>query len=216
MYEAVGNLAGVVAFSAFDIGNHETASKCFDFALWCANQGGSWALRAATLADMARQSVHLGQLDDALSLAEFAQVRADRLSAIGRAMVSNVRARLLAQLGRHDEAVAEVDRADVDFADRSPSDDPPRLIYYDEAEHQGTTARALTPLAVATREPGQAAGEPRAAIPIGQQALADAGALHSRRMTDELRSLDRAASQHSSIPEVVELRHSLKAVLGAS
>lgn len=248
MYEAVGNLAGVVAFSAFDIGNQDTASKCFDFALWCANQGGSWALRAATLADMARQSVYLGQLDDALSLVEFAQVRTDRLSATGRAMVSTVRARLLAQLGRHDEAVAEVDRADVHFAERSPDDDPPWLVYYDEAEHQGTTARALTPLAIAQREPGEAAerldaavrlhsddyprsrafsrirlaaltmaaGEPRAAVPIGQQALVEAEALHSRRMMDELRSLDRAASQHRSVPEVAELRSSLRVALGTN
>lgn len=248
MFEAVGNLAGVVAFSAFDIGNHDTAGKCFDFAHWCANQGGSWALRAATLADMARQSVYLGQLDDALSLVEFAQVRADRLSATGRAMVSTVRARLLAQLGRHDEAVAEVDRADVHFAERSPDDDPPWLIYYDEAEHQGTTARALTPLAIAQREPGEAAerlaaavrlhsddyprsrafsrirlaalmmsaGEPRTAVPVGHQALVEAEALHSRRMMDELRALDRAAGQHKSVPEVTELRRSLRVVLSAN
>lgn len=155
--EAVGNLAGVVGFSAFDIGNQTAASKCFKFALWCAEEGRSWSLRAAALADMARQAMYLGDLDDALSLIEFAQVRSDRLTATGRAMLSTVRARLLGRLGRHDDAIAEVARADAHFADHSPDDDPPWLVYYDEAEHHGVTGRALAPIAIARREPGAAA-----------------------------------------------------------
>lgn len=248
MFEAVGNLAGVVAFSAFDIGDQKSAARCFRFALWCSEEGGSWALRAATLADMARQAVYVGDLDEALSLIEFAQVRADRLSATGRAMVSTVRARLLAMLGRHAEAVAEVDRADSHFVDHNPADDPPWLIYYDDAEHQGGTARALIPLAVATGEPGQAGerlaaairlhsdsyprsrafsrtrlatltmttSDPRDAVALGQRALAEAVTLHSRRMTDELRALDRACRRHSALAEVTELRHNLAVALGAN
>ncbi|MGW5054787.1 helix-turn-helix domain-containing protein [Actinokineospora sp. NPDC004072] len=157
MFEAVGNLAGVVAFSAFDVGNHDAAARCFRFSLWCAEQSGSWELRAATLADMARQAIYLGNLDDALSLIEFAQVRADRLTATARAMIGVVRARLLAMLGRHNESRAEVDRADAYFSQREPETDPPWLVYYDEAEHAGSSARALTPLAVAEKQPGDAA-----------------------------------------------------------
>jgi hypothetical protein len=248
MCEAVGNLAGVVAFSAFDIGDQTAARGYFHFALWCADEGDSWPLRAATLADLARQAVYLGDTDEALSLIEFAQVRADRLSATGRAMVWTVRARLLAVLGRHDDARAEVDRADAYFADRVPDDDPPWLLYYDRAEHQGSTARALVPAAMAKRQPGQAAerltaavqlhsneyprsrafsrtrlaaltmaaGDPCEAAMIGHQAVADASPLHSRRMVDELRTLDRAAQRHAAIPEVAELRHVLAATLGTA
>jgi transcriptional regulator with XRE-family HTH domain len=237
MFEAVGNLAGVVAFSAFDVGNQEAAAQCFRFGLWCAEQGGSWELRAATLADMARQAIYLGNVDDALSLIEFAQVRADRLTATARAMVGVVRARLLAMLGRHDEARAEVDRADMYFAERQGATDPPWLVYYDEAEHAGSSARALTPLAVADRRPGDAAerlataiqlhsdayprsrtfsrtrlatlhmtiGDPREAVDIGRQAIADAAMLNSRRMDEELAKLMRACERHRSIPEVAEL-----------
>jgi transcriptional regulator with XRE-family HTH domain len=157
LFEAVGNLAGVVAFSAFDIGDHATASRCFRVALWCAEQGGSWELRAATLTDMARQAVYLGELDEALSLIEFAQVRADRLTATARAVTAVVRARVLAILGRHDGARADVDRADAYFAKREAATDPPWLVYYDEAEHAGSSARALVPIAVAHRQPGEAA-----------------------------------------------------------
>lgn len=164
LVEAVGNLAGVVAFSAFDIGNHDAATDCFRFALWCADEGQSWSLRAATLADMARQAAYTGRLDDGLSLIELAQVRSDRLTATGRAMLSTIRARLLGQFGRHDEAVAEVERGDVYFAERYPAGDPPWLLYYDEAEHKGAVGRALMPLAIAARSPGEAAERLAAAV----------------------------------------------------
>ena len=147
MFEAVGNLSGVVAYSAFDIANYQAADRCFQFALWCADQGNSWALRANTLAEMSRKAAYLGNLDDALSLIEFAQVRSDRVSATGRAMLWTIRARLLALTGRADEAIADVDRADTHFADRDLAADPPWLCYYDEAEHQGSTGKALIPVA---------------------------------------------------------------------
>lgn len=170
LFEAVGNLAGVVAFSAFDIGDHTTAARCFRVALWCAEQGGSWELRAATLTDMARQAVYLGELDEALSLIEFAQVRADRLTATAKAVTAVVRARVLAMLGRHDEARAEVDRADAHFSERQAATDPPWLVYYDEAEHAGSSARALVPIAVAHRRPGEAAERLATAIRLHSDA----------------------------------------------
>lgn len=182
MFEAVGNLAGVVAFSAFDIGNHHAAARCFRFSLWCAEQGSSWELRAATLADMARQAIYLGDLDEALSLIEFAQVRADRLTATASAMIGVVRARLLAMLGRHDEARAEVDQADMHFAQRQTATDPPWLIYYDEAEHVGSCARALTPLAVADKRPGDAAERVETAIRLHSDAYPRSRAFSRTRL----------------------------------
>jgi hypothetical protein len=152
MFEAVGNLSSVVAFAAFDIADYPSADQCFQFSLWCADQSGSWALRANTLAEMSRKAVYLGDIDEALSLIEFAQVRADRVSATAQAMMSAIRARLLALSGRHDEARVEVARADERFVDRDPAVDPPWLCYYDEAEHQGSTGRALIPVVRQTGE----------------------------------------------------------------
>jgi hypothetical protein len=246
--EAVGNLAAVVAFSAFDIGDQPTAARCFRFALSCADEAGSWSLRAATLADMARQAAYVGDLDEALSLIEFAQVRADRLSATGRAMVGTVRARLLAVWGRHVEASDDVKRADEHFSQHDAAADPPWLVYYDDAEHQGSTARALTPHALAEGDPGDAAvrleaavrlhsdayprsrafsrtrlatltmaaGDPRQAAQLGGQALRDAAGLHSGRMAGELGALYRASEQHTSIPDVAELRHRLSTALAGN
>ena len=54
-------------------------------------------------------------------------------------------------------------------------------------------------------------GDPRRAAEIGGQATAAAAAIRSRRITDELRGLGRAATAHAGIPEVAELRHRIAA-----
>lgn len=162
--EALGNLSSVVAFSAFDIAEYEAADRCFKYSLWCAEQGESWVLRGNTLAEMSRKAAYLGDLDEALSLIEFAQVRADRLSATACAMLWTVRARLLAITGRYEEAYADVGRADEHFAAHEPAVDPPWLCYYDEAEHQGSTGKALVPVALKSNRPELAAPRLESAI----------------------------------------------------
>lgn len=157
MHEAVGNLSGVVAFSAFDIAHYDAADRCFQFALWCADRGESWALRANTLAEMSRKAAYLGDLDGALSLIEFAQVRTDRVTATARAMLWAIRSRLLALVGRHTEARSDIERADAEFAARDTESDPPWLCYYDSAEHQGSTGKALIPVAREAGTPDLAA-----------------------------------------------------------
>lgn len=151
LFEAIGNLSGVAAFSAFDIADYREAEQRFRFALWCADTAGSWELRASTLADMARKVAYVGSADDALSLIELAQVRSDRLSATARAMLGALRAQFLSAVGRTDAALTEVARADEHFAERTPETDAPWLCYYDEAEHMGSTGKALIPVAEARR-----------------------------------------------------------------
>lgn len=156
LYEAVGNLAGVVGFVAFDVGDAARARRLSAAALWCAEQGSSWALRGAVLADVARQHMAARDLDDALSAVEFALVRDDRLSATACAAIGVVRAQVLAALGRHAEARVAVERADTDFARRESTAgaEPPWLSYYDAAEHAGSTAKALMALDLHAGRPG--------------------------------------------------------------
>ncbi|MFJ4654669.1 helix-turn-helix transcriptional regulator [Nocardia sp. NPDC088792] len=152
LLEAVGNLSGVAAFAAFDDGDFSTAEQHFRFALWCADSAGSWELRASVLADMARVTAYTNGADDALSLIELAQVRSDRLSATTRAMLGALRAQLLAALGRNDDALNQVARSDDDFADSVPGENAPWMCYYDEAEHLGSTGKALIPVALARNQ----------------------------------------------------------------
>lgn len=164
--EAVGNLSGIAAYSAFDIAAHTEAERRFRFALWCADAAGSWELRAATLADMARKTSYIGNPDGALSLIELAQVRADRLTTTTRAMLATLRAQFLAALGRTDDALSEVARADEHFAARNPAEDPAWMCYYDHAEHLGSTGKALIPVAVARNRVELAAPRIRQAIQL--------------------------------------------------
>ncbi|WP_410585380.1 helix-turn-helix transcriptional regulator [Amycolatopsis sp. lyj-108] len=164
MFEAVANLSAVVAHTAFDIADHTAADRFFQFGLWAANEGKAWPLRANILAEIARKQIYLRDYDDALTLIEQAQVRSERLSYTCRAMLWTVRARLLALVGRGEETAADVDRADECFAARTPTDEPPWLCYYDEAEHLGSTGKALLLQAQQTNRPVIAAERLEAAI----------------------------------------------------
>lgn len=153
LFEAVGNLAGVVGFAAFDAGDISVSARCFRLALSCADEGECWPLRACTLADIARVYAATGDVDAALSAIEFAKVRMDRLSHTARAMLCVMHARYLALAGRDQDALREIDAADTWFDGSDPHDDPPWLCYYDRAEHDGSVGRALMPIAESTGRP---------------------------------------------------------------
>lgn len=108
LFGAVGDLAHVTGFMAFDAYAHDDALRMFRFALACAEHAEDWHLRAGILASMARQAFWLNDPDAALTYIELAQVRADRLVPAERAMLSAVRARALAKLGRVQDTVTAV------------------------------------------------------------------------------------------------------------
>jgi hypothetical protein len=123
-------------------------------ALACAERAGDWGLRANVVSDLARQALFLGRTDDALSLIEMAQVRADRLTATTRSMLGCVHAQILAALGRPRDALRAVGVAEEEFARSRPQVDPGWIRYFDEPHLHGDAGRAL--LAVALHD-GQAA-----------------------------------------------------------
>ncbi|WP_245567539.1 XRE family transcriptional regulator [Nocardia vinacea] len=166
LLEAIGNFGSVAGYAAFDIGDHAAAERRFRLALWCADTAGSWELRASTIADMARKMAYVGNPDGGLSLIELAQVRSDRLSATTRAMLSALRAQYFAAMERPDDALSEVARADEYFAQRSPAPDAPWLCFYDEAEHLGSTGKALIPIARARHRIELAAHRIRQAVEL--------------------------------------------------
>jgi hypothetical protein len=133
--------------------DYDAADRCFQCALWCADQSKSWPVRANVLAEIARKETYLGNLDNALTLIEFAQGPADRVPATGRAMLWTMRARLLGLTGRQDEVRAEADRADAHFANRDLPNDPLWLVYYDKAEHQGSPLGDRPSLTPSPRRP---------------------------------------------------------------
>jgi hypothetical protein len=246
LYSAVAELAETAGYTA-QAG--QEASRVFGFALGCAEQARDWPLRAEMLSSMAKQAIWSGQPDDGLTLAEQALVRADRLTATGRALLHTDRARALAKMRRVQETLTALGAADEHFARSTPAEDPPCIAYYGAARHAQCTGQALVDLAVLGRDPGEATdrltaavdghtdtanttsrvicllelaslamatGDPIQAATLGHEALEAAGAIRSRRVTDELRELARRATRHPDIGEVTALRQRITAAVATS
>ncbi len=97
---------------------------------------------------MARQAIYVGRPDDGLSLIELAQVRQDRQASTVRAMLSTVRARALAKMGRAEDCHAAVQTAEAHFANSAPDDDPGWITYFNEAHLYGDTGHAMLDIAL--------------------------------------------------------------------
>ncbi|BFO16494.1 hypothetical protein SHKM778_28820 [Streptomyces sp. KM77-8] len=107
----------------------------------------------------------LGQPDDGLTHAEKGLVRSDRLTATERAMLHTARARAFGKMGNVRDCMAAVGEADEAFSRARPSEDPPWMAYYDEAQHNGDTAHGLFDLVIlADQDPGRAARRLDAAV----------------------------------------------------
>lgn len=244
LFRAVGRLADVAAYKAFDACAHDEATRVFRFALACAEEAGDWHLRAEILADMARQAVHLGQPDDGLTYIDHALVRADRLNPTERAMLHTTRARALASMRRVQDTLSAVGTADDHFAHANP----PYVSYYDTAEHAGAQGGVLATLAVTGHGAAEAerrlstaiggyqatyvrstvqcevllssltmiTGDPAHAAAIGTAALDRADSLRSPRTLTLLRELRQRTAPHTAIGEVGHLRHQIDNVLVAS
>ncbi|QVQ51094.1 hypothetical protein J4H86_19985 [Spiractinospora alimapuensis] len=210
LFESVGNLGGVVAYSAFDAGMFEVADRSFRFALRCAERADSWELRANILAEMSRKATYLNDLDGALTLVEHAQVREDRLSRSTRAMLWTLRARTLALRGTFHAVEDNIVRADECFALRDPKYAPPWLCYYDEAEHYGSTGKALIPLAVDSRRPEVAASRLRRAVTMHDSRYRRSRVFSSIRLASLLLAVGDPAEAvsvgHQALPDAKRLR----------
>ncbi|MGH3929392.1 MAG: XRE family transcriptional regulator [Pseudonocardiaceae bacterium] len=242
---AVGSFAETAGFMAVDDYAHDDARLIFQFALSCAEEAGDWHLRAQVLCTMGYQESLCGDPDAGLTCTESASVRAGRLTATERALLHNSRARDLAKLGEVQDALRAVGAADEAFSHARPAEDPPWMASYNEARHLGwggdvlrelgmrgqfvEEARRRLTAGVTDRAEGRArtrgqirlaslvmiTGDPREAAALGTQALDWAGALRSRRVTDDLHELRRLAEPHARLPEVADLRDRIRTVVAA-
>jgi len=156
LYSAVGALAEVAGFMALDAGAQAEARRVFGFALYCAEQAKDWNLRAVVLSDMTEQAVRTGQPDEALTLAELALVRPDRLTRATRSLLHTDQARALAKMHRVQETLTAVGTADEHFAHVTLSNEPSPVVFYTAAKHAQYTGRALGDLAILGRDPTEA------------------------------------------------------------
>jgi hypothetical protein len=165
LFSAVGDLADTAGSIARDAGAHEEAHRVFDFALACAEEAKDWPLRASVLSDMSAQAIFgAGQPDEALTLAEQALVRPDRLTATMLAMLHTDRAQALATMRRVQETLTALGTADEHFAHSTPDNDPPFMAGYNAAVHTAYTGGRLADLAILGGDPGKATDRLTAAV----------------------------------------------------
>ncbi len=101
---------------------------------------------------------------------------------------------------------------DLAMIDRNPAQATARLTVAasgHSTSHARSRAICLTKLASLI----MATGDPIQAASIGHAALDAAGALRSRRVTDDLRELARYAVTHQHLDEVAHLRHRINTLL---
>ncbi|GLZ42417.1 hypothetical protein [Actinokineospora sp. NBRC 105648] len=148
LFAAVAELADLTAGMCLDSGALREAERCFRFAVSCATECEDWSLRAKALAGLTSLSVHQGNAEDALSYAELALVRADRLPPVVRAIVHTKHARALGLSGRHraGDCLAAVGQAETHFA-RHTSDES-QVRPYLAAHLERDIGRAMLCLAV--------------------------------------------------------------------
>ncbi len=164
LFGAVGYLAEIAGYIAFDAYAHDEARRVFRFALGCAEQAGDWHLRAKILSSMAVQAIWTGQPDEGLTYSEHALVHADRLTATEQAMLNTNRGQALATMRRVRDTLIAVGTADDHFAHSTPANDPPFVAHYNAVFHAAATERALADLAPTEHSPTEAAGRLRTAI----------------------------------------------------
>ncbi|CRK57045.1 Putative regulatory protein [Alloactinosynnema sp. L-07] len=149
LFSAVADLADIAGGMCFDAGAHAKAERCFRFGVGAATEAGDWAMRGKALSGLANLAVHQGRPDDALSFAETALVRADRLTPVVKAVMHTRHARALGLAGGHREAdcLTATGQAQDAFA-RSGGDEPDWIAYYGPAHLERDLGRALLHLAV--------------------------------------------------------------------
>lgn len=148
-FSAVADLADVAGGMSFDAAAHQQAERCFRFAVGCATEAGDWPMRAKALSGLANLAVHQGRPDDALSFAEMALVRADRLTPLVRSVMHTRHARALGLSGGHRETdcLTAVRQAEDHFV-LGAGDEPDWITYYGSAHLERDLGRALLHLAV--------------------------------------------------------------------
>lgn len=149
LHSEVGSLARCAGWVSHDMGVYAAANRCCEVALHCADQADDWSLRGKSLRDLSRITEYLGDGAAALTLAQQAQVRADRITPLERACLSQAEAAAYGRRGDLEACLAAIGRTEDHLAAADPANESPAMIaYYSPAEHAEGIGAALWPLAM--------------------------------------------------------------------
>jgi hypothetical protein len=147
LFSAAAEVAQQLGWSAYDAGRHGAAQRYFAHGLRLAGEAADPVLGARLLSNLSHQANYLGHYRDALHLARAAQsAAAGRATPTVTAMFLAMEARALASLGDGAGCAATLHRAERQFGQRAPADDPQWIYYFDELELAGEKAHCARDL----------------------------------------------------------------------
>ncbi|WP_078620622.1 MULTISPECIES: sporulation protein [Streptomyces] len=138
LFKAVSEMSQLLAWSAYDIGNHALAERYLLSTLRLSHVVGDRMMGARILANLSHQANYLGNAPRALTLAR-ASVEGGKAGSTPRAMAlfSAHEARALSTALDHKGAARAMNEAERFFAQAGSANDPDWLAYMDEAELNG-------------------------------------------------------------------------------
>lgn len=220
VFSAAAEVIQLLGWTAYDEGQHGLAARYFVLGLRLAEEAGDHLMGSRLLANLSHQYTFLGRPQRALTFARAAQAALrGRGTAAVETMCVMMEARALAVLGDARAAVATIRHAEILF-DRSASDEPAWISYYDDAELAGDIAHAFkdlgqhaevrrfTALAITSTTPQRTrsfihfvaahaalmAGDAGEAADLAESALRDGAGLQSARQMSYVREFRRRAS----------------------
>lgn len=147
LFSAAAEVAQLLGWTAYDIGNHGLAQRYLIQALRLAQAADDRMMGGRILANMSHQATYLGNFDQAIQLARAAQEGAKNVaSATTMAMFLSMEAR--AHAGNRDDAACSrsLREAEAIFEKRNVADDPAWISYFDAAELAGEGAHCFRDL----------------------------------------------------------------------
>ncbi|MEU7320452.1 sporulation protein [Streptomyces griseoviridis] len=242
LFAAASEMAQLLAWSAYDCGNHALADRYLMATLRLTQVSGDRMMGARILANMSHQANYLGRASRAVTLAR-ASVEGGRSSSTPRAMAlfSAHEARALSTARDHKGVARAMNDAERYFEQADGADDPEWLAYMDEAElagefchcfrdlGQGSDAVRFAERAVALTDPKYARtlgfcrmvlaqshlldGDLDAAVTTARRAVEDGDTLQSARFQRYVRDFQREVSVHGALPIVQQLNGQVREAL---
>ncbi|MEU1813240.1 helix-turn-helix domain-containing protein [Micromonospora aurantiaca (nom. illeg.)] len=147
-HSAVAHLGSTIGWMLYDSGRHLASRQLYVASLRVAGSADDvWPLRAVICSEMARQALHCGGPAEAGELIGIAHSADSHLPAAARAELHAISATIAAITGDRSRTLDHIARAETEFADARPHNDPTWIAWFTAAELSGDTGDAVAALA---------------------------------------------------------------------
>lgn len=215
LFSAVGHLCAKGGWAAHDSGLADSAWHYHTAALRCAEKAEDWDLRAKVLLQLSMAALDSGLGDEALTFAEQASLRSDRLCSFRRIRIALCQARAYGMLNDPQSCHRAIGWAEDEFAAADPAKEQLVSGYLlDTAELHSECGSALYVLASSnTNRSALAMSRLRVAIPAFPAAYVRSRTLATGRLADLVLhqgEQEEAVQLYHQVVDAAEIVHSAR------